>query len=262
MLIIFRSFLVALALCLSVSTLPAESQFQLPSSEVDSYWFFTGYDDYWTAFEPSRIYDLSDQHLPELPDMAIGYINGIDTTFESAKNGALYISILAGGCNIHGVYNATRGIMMDLQECKTSLDYIASDPVNLLHVMWNDFFERSSSNATFLIICHSQGAIHVRNALLIYSPEFRARIHVIAIAPGGYIHPESCGKVVHYRVTYMRDPIPYFDQTGSERAKDIIIELQSHPNAPFLDHYLMSPTYQDELTRRICNYIRSNGLNI
>ena len=37
--------------------------------------------------------------------------------------------------------------------------------------------------------CHSQGVIHVRNALIDYPEELRQRILVVAISPGGYIYP-------------------------------------------------------------------------
>ena len=59
--------------------------------------------------------------------------------------------------------------------------------------MWNSFFERSSDNSRYLIICHSPGVIHFRNVLLDYPPELHDRILVVAIAPGGYIYQE----VVH-----------------------------------------------------------------
>jgi hypothetical protein len=67
------------------------------------------------------------------------------------------------------------------------------------------FFEKSSANVKFLMICHSQGAIHVRNALLDYSPELRKRILVVAIAPAAYIYRETCAKVIHYRAEWRRN---------------------------------------------------------
>ena len=83
---------------------------------------------------------------------------------------------------------------MDLPECLMGLDYIATEPVRQLHKMWNSFFEKSSANAKFLMVCHSQGAIHVRNALLDYPPELRERILVVAITPAAYIYKVTCAK--------------------------------------------------------------------
>jgi hypothetical protein len=137
------------------------------------------YDEFRPFYERSKTYDLSDQGLPELPDMEIGFINGMDNSFQEAQASARYISKLAGGVNVHAVYNATHGIVIDLVECILGLKFIATDPVRQLHKMWNSFFERSSKNAKFLMICHSQGAIHVRNALLDYPPALRDRILVL-----------------------------------------------------------------------------------
>lgn len=213
-------------------------------------------------YDHSRLYSLSDQGLPELPNMEIGFINGIDNTYTEARHSAIYISRLAGGYNVHAVYNATHGRTTDAKECWKGLRYIATDPVRQLHKMWNSFFEKSSANTKFLMICHSQGAIHVRNALLDYPPELRARILVVAVAPGGYIYQESCAQVVHFRAHVNRDPVPYIDQGGIGRSRKTIVELDSHPDAPWLDHPFESPTYQKKLTDRIDVYKESNGRNI
>jgi RHS repeat-associated protein len=220
------------------------------------------YDEYRPYYEPSKIYDLSSEGLLDLPDMELGYINGINTTFLEAKKNAMHLSKLAGGCNIHAVYNATHGSFIDLIECRMGLNHIATDPVRQLHKMWNDFFARSSKNSRYLMICHSQGAIHVMNALLDYPPELRDRILVVAIAPGGYIYRESCHRVVHYRAKASRDGVPRIDQKGAEREKDTIIELDSHPDAPLFDHKFTSPTYRDQLAKRTKRYIKSQGKEI
>jgi hypothetical protein len=128
--------------------------------------------------------------------------------------------------------------------------------------MWNSFFEKSSSNAKFLMICHSQGAIHVRNAILDYPPELRERILVLAIAPGGYIYKETCAQVIHYRAELWRDFVPRLDRAGARREKDSIVTVASHPKAPAFDHEFMSPTYQRELRKHITNYIKTNGKTI
>jgi RHS repeat-associated protein len=210
-------------------------------------------------YEGSKGYDLSELGLPDLPDMEIGIINGINNSFKEARSCAKYISRLAGGCNIHAVYNATHGIKVDLRECDMGLRYIATEPVRQLHKMWNGFFEKSSANSKFMMICHSQGAIHVRNALLDYPPELRDRILVVAIAPGGYIYEETCAKVVHYRANWYRDPIPRLDRYGVWRSKGTVVDLDSHSNAPYFDHAFKSPTYQKRLKQHIETYIESRG---
>jgi RHS repeat-associated protein len=207
----------------------------------------------------STIFDLG---KPELENMGIGFINGINTSYAEAQKAVEYISRLAGGCNVHAVYNADHGFFMNLRECELGLNFIATEPVHQLHKMWNNFFDRVSGDAKFLMICHSQGAIHVRNALLDYPPELRDRIIAMPIAPGGYIYQESCAQAIHYRAEAHRDFIPHLDWAGAKRSKETIITLKSQKNASRHDHAFMSPTYVDVLEIGIDNYINSQGRNI
>ena len=109
------------------------------------------------------------------------------------------------------------------------------------------------------MICHSQGAIHVRNALLDYPPEFRERILVVAIAPAAYIYQETCAQVIHYRAKWWRDFVPRFDRAGASRGKNLVVTLGSHPDAAGFDHEFMSPTYKESLRWHITNYIQTQG---
>ncbi len=209
-------------------------------------------------YNNSSCYDLDGTlNLPN--GLGIGFINGIWNDFEDAKASAQYLSTLSGGYNIHGVYNATHGKKIDPVECGMGLNYIATEPVRQLHKMWNSFFEKSSANTKFLMICHSQGAIHVRNALLDYPPELRDRILVVGIAPAGYIYKETCADLFHYRAKPWRDFVPRIDRAGAKREKNSIVELDSDPKASIFDHEFMSPTYQKVLRKHITNYITSNG---
>ena len=196
-------------------------------------------------YEPSKIYQVEGK---ERPDLGMGFVNGMDNDFETARASAEYLSRLAGGYCVHSVYNATHGRRTDLIECNMGLNYIATEPVRLIHQMWNSFFDRSSATAKFLMVCHSQGAIHVRNALLDYPPELRERIIVVAIAPGGYIYQESCIQVTHYRnASKWRDPVPRIDKKGAARSKETIVDIASHSDAGLHDHRFLSPTYYDAL---------------
>src|SRR5262249_35061225 len=156
-----------------------------------------------------------------------GFVNGIMNSFDEAKETARYLSALAGGYNVHAVYNASHGPKWDLYECDLGLNFKATEPGRQIHKMWNSFFEKSSKNAKFLMICHSQGAIHVRNALLDYSPTLRERILVVAIAPAGYIYQVSCATVTHYRAAFYRDFIPHLDGEGKRRESKNTVELAS-----------------------------------
>ncbi len=200
---------------------------------------------------------------PIAQDMRIVFMNGIWNDFKSARESAFYLSNLAGGYNIHGVHNATHGKIADLRECGLGLQHRATDPVRQLHKMWDNFFENSSPNAKLLMICHSQGAIHTRNALLTYPPHLRERIFVLAVAPGAYIHKETCGGVIHYRTKkWYRDIVPRFDRRGAKRERDTIVGLDSHPDAAFFDHEFQSPTYQRHIRKHLLNYIINQGQSL
>ncbi|MBS0623449.1 MAG: DUF687 family protein [Verrucomicrobia bacterium] len=205
-------------------------------------------------YEPSKTYQVPGI---EISDLAIGFINGVWNDFNSAYDNALYLSKLAGGHSIHAVYNATHGNKTDLVECELGLRYIATEPVRLLQKMWNSYFEKNSTNAKFLMVCHSQGAIHVRNALLDYPPELRDRITVAAIAPGAYIYQTTCAQVTHYRNgSIKRDFIPRIDKSGADREKDTIINLISHSEAGFFDHEFQSLTYRRALIDELNVFIK------
>ena len=207
--------------------------------------------------EKSKMFDLSDLGLPDPLDGGIGFINGIWNNFQDALDSAKHLSTLAGGVNIHAVHNATHGKIADLRECIKGLNYIATEPVRQLHKMWDGFFSKASAKARFLMICHSQGAIHVRNALIAYPPELRKRIMVVAIAPAAYIYEQTCASVNHYIAeSPMRDFVPRFDKAGKQRLKKNIVRITSHPDAPWFDHIFSSPTYVRVLKIEIKNYIK------
>lgn len=185
----------------------------------------------------------------------IGFINGIQNTIEDAQASARYISTLSGGYKVHFVYNATHGAGRDLQECHMGLQYIATEPVTMLHNMWDQFFDEAPRGAKFLTICHSQGAIHVRNALLDYPPKWRKRIVVMAIAPGAYIFQETCAKVIHYRMeNALKDPVPRIDQEGDKRSRETIVDISSLVWG-ILDHQFQSLSYQSYISAGLTEFI-------
>lgn len=226
--------------------------------------YYDNFEKYHPNYPPSRIYNLSADKLPNLPpNLGIGFINGVWNDQKSARESARYVSRLAGGYNIHAVYNATHGYMVDIIECDYGLRYVATPPVRQLHKMWNSFFDKNSADAKFLMICHSQGAIHVRNALLDYPPELRERILIVAIAPGGYIYQVTCAQVIHYRAPKDKDFIPRkFDKEGAEREKNSIVDLESHKGVGRFDHEFISLTYKESLRKHIDKYIESQGKEI
>ena len=208
----------------------------------------------------SRLYNLSSEDgFQKLTKGMISFINGIDTAFEDALSHSEYIGNLAGGYNIHGVYNATHGKHVDANEYLMNKDYFATPPVRQLHKQWDDYFANADAITPILQICHSQGAALLRNALMTYPKELRERIIVIAVAPGAYIHPSLCKQVTHYASKWNRDIVPWLDLNGRVANRGNIISLRPHKNSPTFDHSFQSPTYQTPIADQVISYISKYG---
>ncbi len=208
----------------------------------------------------SRLYDLSAEgEFQELSKGMIGFINGIDTPFEDFQSHAKYIARLAGGYNVHGAYNATHGKAIDAYEYAFNRLGVATPPVRCLHEKWDAFFAKADPGVPILQICHSQGAVLLRNALMSYPVELRKRIIVVAIAPGAYISKRLCKDVTHYVTKWNRDPVPWLDPRGLKKEHYNVISLKSPKNAPGFDHGFQSPTYRDALMREADRYLTKYG---
>jgi RHS repeat-associated protein len=193
-------------------------------------------------------------------DYGIGFVNGMLNGLDEAKKTGQYFSDLSGGSRISCVHNDSAG-PFDMIECIFGRFYIATEPVRLLHQQWDERL-KNNPDATFLQFCHSQGAIHVRNALMSYPKELRDRIFVVAIAPGAYIPHGLCKQVIHYRVEAYRDIVPLTDLWGMIEAWDTTVVLTSLPGEPFQNHSVRNKTYADRIQEHCNNYISTYGKKI
>lgn len=225
------------------------SMCDLPYSEFRPVTYLDDFEDHYV--NKSCRYSLREmepeQKYREFANGQLMYVNGMDTQFDCAVGNANYLSRLAGGCNVHGVWNATHGHNCDLTECSLNLyRYLATPPVRKIHEAWDEFFAGSDPDQLMYVVCHSQGAIHVRNALLDYDDERRKRIIVLAVAPGAYIDPSICGHVTH--LVSHPDPVPHMDYEGRVRCARHIIHVERHPSAcRWNDHSFRSRSYEREI---------------
>jgi len=104
------------------------------------------------------------------------------------------------------------------------------------------------------VICHSQGAILLRNALMTYPKELRKRIIVVAIAPGAYINQKHCASVMHYTTKWNRDIVPWLDTSSFRRKQRSVTSLEPHKDADYFDHSFQSLTYAEAIRNEIKNY--------
>jgi hypothetical protein len=213
--------------------------------------------------------------IPGRQDSDICWTNGISNTFEDSKNSARYIQSLAGGSEVSGVYNCTHSLLIDVLEAGV-LNHPGYSPntAPMLEGKWRQFLEANKHrpNARLLQVCHSQGAIHVRNALEHAPPEIRDRVIVVAIAPAAVVPKELCFNSFNYvskkDSVYQMEPAPLtsknftFDEvlipSGKEEIvhphRDELIILEPHPDATGMDHEFQSPTYREHLKKTIATY--------
>lgn len=205
----------------------------------------------------------------------IGGINGINTSLDCAIGHADYIGGLTSGKSIDWVYNNSHGILADLF-LEVPLNYSGMSPntANLLKDNWVAFHKENKDNpkAKYLQFCHSQGVIHVKNALENAPQEIRDRVMVVAIAPAMVIPKELCFRSSNY--ASKKDIVPLGEvlfaglnepeikkellETALEYRKELIL-LDPHPDATGIDHDFQSPTFKILIKDFITDHVNCNG---
>lgn len=208
----------------------------------------------------------------------IGGINGINTPLDCAVGHADYIAQLASNQSIDWVYNNSHGVLGDVAEVFTQNYFgISLNTANLLANNWIAFDKENRHNpkAKYLQLCHSQGAIHVRNALMNVPKKIRNRVVVVAIAPAAIISKRICFQSFNY--ASKKDLVPLGElifasaidpnEEGTSQALEIALErhkelilLDPHPDATGIDHDLRSPTFKTILQDRMNDHIELNGI--
>ena len=135
------------------------------------------------------------------PWCGIGGINGINTTKKDAVAHAEHLSQFAQGYSIDWLHNRSHGTVLDL--CETvllNLPGTSPKTADLLLKQWTAFHLENIDDpeVKFLQFCHSQGTIHVRNALARAPQEIRSRIIVQAFGPALIIPEDLCYRAGHF----------------------------------------------------------------
>ena len=196
--------------------------------------------------------------LHQIAELGISSINGIMNTLKDASATARALSEMAADHYVTFVYNKSHGFIADVVRSFFELYfYMQTEAVKNQQARWDAYFNFADSTSLLFHLCHSEGAIITRNALMTYPEELRKRIIVIAIAPGAYIDKKYAYQVIHYRST--RDIVPLFDFVGAYRCRESTVVLKPHPDAPLFDHSISSPTYQEPLEYQVDNYMKKFG---
>ena len=212
--------------------------------------------------------------------LAIAGINGINTTMEQALDHAHSLNKFAPGHRIDWVYNRSHGPVVDVFEV-VSCNYngVSLHTSNLLLDEWSAFHEANADtpHAKILQFCHSQGTIHVLNALNKAPQEIRDRVIVQAFGPAVIIPTRMCFDVQHYACK--GDVIPYGQVAyvgvkgavlqgvaggvsqsfeAAANCQDSIIWVERHPDTKS-PHDFQNPAF-DEIKRKVIkNYIKKKG---
>ena len=224
--------------------------------------------------EPSQVFLTEGTRLLEY---RIGGINGMNTLLQGAGAHAQYIRGFTPNLSVEWVYNHSNSPLVDLAEV-FAMNYPGYSPntANLLRENWKVFHEENKQNpkAKYLQLCHSQGAIHVRNALQGAPEELRDRVIVVAIAPGAIIPKRLCHKSFNYASKNDIVPkgelviqglynigedcrpnmlLPYLED------REELILLDSHPDAQGMDHDFQSKTFQEIIEVHVEKYLLREG---
>lgn len=207
----------------------------------------------------------------------IGGINGINTNYETMTSHAKYLNQFIPDQSLDWVYNRTHGALTDLGEV-FSLNYegVSLNTSTLLFENWAQFLLENigNPNAKYLQFCHSQGAIHTKNALESAPKEIRDRIIVVAIAPANVVPQELCfaafnyaskKDIVHYGELFyaaLSDTIRFNLSNAMKSAlanRAQLILLDPHPGATGIDHDWQSPTFAKKIRDHILEYMGNKG---
>lgn len=200
-------------------------------------------------FEHSGIYSLNEMnlinpetntpyHFPDKPGLLYMGSNGIMNNYQDFQNNLLHMAQLADR-NFVGIHAASYGFAWDGVRFIAARLGIATEAVQLIHKVWNNFF-LAYPNGHVFFETHSRGVADLRNALLSYPPHLRERITVLAIAPGQFIEQDLCESVLHL---ISRDIVPYFDPVGMFKNRATIEFVPPSPSASWVDHTCTSPSY-------------------
>jgi hypothetical protein len=181
-------------------------------------------------------------------------VNGIWVDEEWAKKHAEHLSFVLGKSDnlghqpdkqykIHFIHNPTLGFWRDVYRyAKEAFGSKITPAAKKLADVWK---ERLKSDKHIIHIPHSEGCAITKLALTLLNPAQRARIRVIAIAPGSFIPTHLCDRVKHLASAF--DFVPYFDIKGMAKYHSTLEILVPQSPDSFPDHYIYSKTYQKRL---------------
>ena len=207
------------------------------------------------SYYPNRDYSEVANHPLIKGEKEIGYIGGINNTFEEHRSNVKLLSKYAGDMPVHSTYNATHGTLNDLREAQMGLNLVATTPAVLSFERKLNFFAKAPENSVYFQVAHSQGMIHEVTSQLMMPKEYRDRTVYLGIAPAAYMPRELCKNAFHYEST--RDIVPHLQKVFGliGNSADNVSVLKPHFEAPFFDHSFSSPTFRPVIINQVEKYM-------
>lgn len=199
-------------------------------------------------------------------------INGINTTLEDATAHAKHLEKFAQNHAINWTYNKSHGAVIDVMEAAVlNIPGYSPNTSDLLLMSWRAFAQANADNPDikFLQYCHSQGTIHVRNALKKAPPEIRDRIIIQAFGPAVIISDDLCFRADHYACK--GDLIPHAEVAHAELLGGLwqgskalenqkkLLWVEPHPDMKS-PHDFQNPAFDDIKERTIREHINRKGV--
>jgi hypothetical protein len=203
-------------------------------------------------------------------------MNGMNTTKNRAFDHVEYLTSLLPGIDptIDLVYNHTNGAVIDLAEIFL-LNFSGVSPysANDLIKKWSTFHEDHENDPDLKILhfCHSQGAIHTRNALAFVRKEIANRVVVVAIAPAVVVPKETCYRSYNYacKTDIVRFGELFFkgfiDMNECAPSKGMLESLEHRQQLILLDgkggtgHDFQNPVFAERIVFHIQDYLTKQG---
>ena len=215
----------------------------------------------------------------KIPGIGIGFIPGMNTSFDEALHHANHIRKFTGEMNISidGVYNHSNGAVKDLLEI-FFWNYAGTAPhtAKLLVENWTRFFNENP-NGRYLQWGHSQGSIILAAALEMIPKEMQEKITVVTVGTAKVTPAHLACKSFNYAsesdfIHQGEDLYMLFQFNSSENeadrstilldfeeAKKKLILLKRHPDAKGIDHDCESPTNNVVFEDHITGYLENNA---
>ena len=221
-----------------------------------------------TTSYPSLVFHTEGKILPQ--HQAILCCNGINTRFHEAISHANHLKKFTPNLSVTGIYNKTHGSVVDGAEV-LALNWrgISPNTADTWKQALTEFHYTNWDKPNAKAFCnpHSQGAIHLKNALVDLPKEIQQRAWILAIAPGEIIPKRLCYDSFNYACE--GDPVPHLKDElvtlfGScqyeEDMKELII-IPRPPNASRLEVHGMEHYVYDEIYKqRIEDYLEHKGI--